>query len=251
MSATTQVVPKSQEAIGLSVKFSNQQLTEMKEQRAMLASFVKSELRQNVDYGIIDGTGKNSLYKPGAEKLRKLFGLGSKIAEVQREIDIENNWVYFSYRIVIYDLRTGIEIGDSEGSANSQEKKYKSRPAADMINTIQKMAQKRAFVGAVIQATAASDFFVPDESDQDEPARPKGDSLPKPNQQSPMATSGQSKMVWAKLKSELGLTDILAREFIKKYSGKDSSRDLTAADVEVLLDQIEKAALGETATEAP
>src|SRR5207253_1530601 len=46
-------------------------------------------------------------------------------------------------------------------------KKYVSKPAGEILNTLQKMAQKRAYVGAVIIAVGASDFFTHDIEDMD------------------------------------------------------------------------------------
>ena len=88
-------------------------------------------------------------------------------------------------------------IATCEGSCNSHEKKYKERrvyekvqmsrkdgstydkrvergvestPVTDVLNTLQKMAQKRAYVGAVILATGASDFFNQDIDDPQDAA---------------------------------------------------------------------------------
>ena len=36
---------------------------------------VRAELRDGVDYGVIPGTSKPTLLKPGAEKIAKLLGL--------------------------------------------------------------------------------------------------------------------------------------------------------------------------------
>ena len=165
ITSTGEVIETQQQ--GLSVNFSKHQLTQMREQRELLNSFIKYELLKNIDYGTIQGTSKPTLYKPGAEKLRKLFGMGSKIIESKQEIDMANEWAWFTYRISIFDLRTGIQIADCEGSSNSKEKKNLNRAIPDLINTMQKMAQKRAFVGAIIQATGASDFFTHDIEDMD------------------------------------------------------------------------------------
>jgi hypothetical protein len=77
-----------------------------------------------------------------------------------------------------------IVIAECEASCNSQEKKYKERfvkkdngarvkeetPIYDILNTLQKMAQKRAIVGAVILAVGGSDFFTQDIEDPEDVA---------------------------------------------------------------------------------
>lgn len=131
------------------------------------------------DFAKIPGTPKKSLLKPGAEKLMRLFGLGARFIPVENVLDPANNFAIYSYKCEVFHLKSGTIITDSEGTANSYEKKYKTRkiyqhgvcvgeeptPVFDMINTLKKMAQKRALVGAVIVAVGASDYFTQDEDE--------------------------------------------------------------------------------------
>lgn len=131
------------------------------------------------DYGITSGTKKKALYKPGAEKLMKLFGLGARFNQTEKEFDRYENFASYTYNVEIYHLRSGVVLATCEGTANSQEKKYKEKaiytngvfagkeavPVCDILNTLKKMAQKRALVGGVIIATAASDYFTQDEEE--------------------------------------------------------------------------------------
>jgi hypothetical protein len=149
----------------LSLNLNDRALQDLQTQRGQLREFIKSQLVREVDFGLIPGTPKACLFKPGAEKLAKLFRLGSRIVSSEREMSKEDNFAMFTYRVEVFHLPTGSAIAQCEGSANSQEKKYKTRPAMDMINTLQKMAQKRAYVGAIIVATGASDFFTQDVED--------------------------------------------------------------------------------------
>lgn len=135
------------------------------------------------DYAVIPHTHKKSLLKPGAEKLMRLFGLGARFKSIEKTFDLVENFAMYSYEAEVYHLRTGTVIASCEGTANSQEKKYKERkiytwqhgkkiptgseaiPVADIVNTLKKMAQKRAMVGAVIIAVGASDYFSQDEDE--------------------------------------------------------------------------------------
>lgn len=162
-------------------------LDNMTEQRKLLKEFVSDHLNKDIDYGIIPGTKKPCLFKPGAEKLRGLFGVNITLNCTKDQLDIANNFAMYNYKAQV--LRGDNLISECEGSANSQEQKYKERtvwrwddkarkkvsikeatPVCDILNTLQKMAQKRAFVGAVIMATGASDFFTQD-IDEPEDAR--------------------------------------------------------------------------------
>lgn len=131
------------------------------------------------DYGVVPGTKKQALFKAGAEKLMMLFGLGVRVKMTDKELDRYENFAMFSYQAEVYHLKSNIVKATCEGTANSWEKKYKDRaiyvkgvlagrentPVCDILNTLKKMAQKRAIVGAVILATGASDYFTQDEDE--------------------------------------------------------------------------------------
>lgn len=150
-------------------------------QRSLLLEFVAKQLRKGADYGTLPGIPKSSLFKPGAEKLSRLFGLGARFSLIDKTLDRQDNFALFNYKCEVYHLKSGQVIAECEGTANSQEKKFKERkawvsgkqvteatPVCDILNTLQKMAQKRAYVGAVILATGASDFFTQDIDDVDD-----------------------------------------------------------------------------------
>lgn len=163
---TTAVVAIAEQS-GLSVQITDRALEQYQKQINSIKAFVKNNLTENVDYGKIPGTPKNTLLKPGAEKLQKLFMLGTRIVNREREIDRQSGFAMFSYTVEVYSLQNGNVICQCEGSANTEEKKNRNREVADLLNTLQKMAQKRAFVGAIIAAVGASDFFTQDMDDTD------------------------------------------------------------------------------------
>ncbi len=158
------VIIMEPQATSLSVSFNKQALADLNEQRNMLREFIRTQLKEgiNADYAQIPGTPKKSLLKPGAEKIANLFRLGTRIIDRQRDIDSSDGFVMFAYTMECFHIPTGRVISQCEGSANSKEKKYIAQKPMDIVNTLQKMAQKRAYVGAVISATGASDFFTQD-----------------------------------------------------------------------------------------
>ncbi len=131
-------------------------------------------LQNNVDYGVIPGTGsKPTLKKPGAEKLALFYNLQVNMSQSDKNIDTTTGFIYFSYKCQIITA-AGLVRGECEGSCNSFEKKYlywkngsrrTPEQLIDAMNTYQKMAQKRAYVGAVLLATGASEFFTQDVED--------------------------------------------------------------------------------------
>lgn len=161
---TTKEIATVVEPTNLSVNLNDNAVAAMKDQREKLGAFVKSQLKEGIngDFAIIPGTPKRSLLKPGAEKLANLFKLGSRIIQREREIDREGKFALFSYTVEIFHIPTGAVIAQCEGSANSEEKKNRNKPFADQLNSLGKMAQKRAYVGGIIMAVGASDFFSQD-----------------------------------------------------------------------------------------
>jgi len=168
-----------------------------------MQQFVKSVLKDGIDYGTIPGTrDKPTLLKPGAEKFAKFFGLGIEHELVDSIEDWEKGFFNYRYKVIARSLRSGSIIATGEGSCNSKEKKYRIRyvpefAATDeekqrvlhretrtskkgkayvmltilnddpysIVNTIQKMAYKRALVAAVLVAANASDYFTQDIED--------------------------------------------------------------------------------------
>ncbi len=163
----------------LSVRFTDTAIEALSEQKKQLVKFVNSQMRKDVDFGVIPGVKNPSLFKPGAEKLANLFQLGSRIIKTDRQIDIKENFAMIAHTVEVFHLPTGKVISQCEGITNSQEKKWRDKavykngqkvgvePQAigDLLNTLGKMALKRAYVGAVIMAVGASDFFTQDVED--------------------------------------------------------------------------------------
>lgn len=164
--------------------------------------FTRTVMKEDKDYGIIPGTGtKATLLKPGAEKLCSLFGLSPKFVVLDKILDFERGLFYFQYDCQLYDRRGNL-VGSGIGSCNSREKKYRYRSIPefkaseeekalavrretrtskkgnqytvlvlenqepfDLVNTLDKMAQKRSLIAAVLIAANASEFFTQDIED--------------------------------------------------------------------------------------
>jgi hypothetical protein len=169
--------------------------------RNQILDFAAKQMREGVDYGIIPGTNdKRSLYKPGAEKLCSLFGLAPSFQPMAGTVeDFDRGVFHYRYRCVL--SYNGAAVGEGVGSCNSMEKKYRYRtvneqyataqekeqavgrvqkdykgrttwvlqlPNTDIysqVNTLDKMAQKRALIAATLIALNASEMFTQDLED--------------------------------------------------------------------------------------
>ena len=164
---------------------------------------MQAVMRKETHYGVIPGSKKPSLYKPGAEVLCATF----RIAPSYRVEDMSNG-DSIRYRITAVGTHqtSGVVLGEGIGECSSNEEKYKWRGAicpeefegtppdrrrvkfskymgkvekkqqvrtepADIANTVLKMAAKRAQVAMTLNVTAASDCFTQDIEDLPEHLR--------------------------------------------------------------------------------
>jgi hypothetical protein len=255
------------------------------ERYSAVTEFVSRVLRRDVDYGVIPGTEKRTLLKPGAEKLTTFFGLSTRFQLLERIEDWTGEqhggepFFYYLYRCQL--SRGDLLIAEGDGSCNSRETKYRWREAqrvcpacaqsaiikgreeygggwlcfkkrggcgakfrdgdeqiesqqtgrvfnpdiADQVNTIQKMAQKRALVGSVLLAVNASEFFTQDVEDLHAP----------PTTVSPDAVFDVTTVpdLDAEIRAAcraLGKTEEQLNVWVKKKFGAEGVGQLTAAD---------------------
>ncbi len=171
-------------------------------------------MQEGVHYGVIPGSEKPSLWKPGAETLCTAFHLvpefepldAPSIQDVAEQLRSGDGvpFIMYRYRCTLKTQDGKYAAGSGIGSCNSWEKKYRYRSVpsykvkgqeeeyrakairvetrngkfgafemffmenediAEVINTLDKMAQKRALVAATLVAVGASNFFTQDIED--------------------------------------------------------------------------------------
>jgi len=136
-------------------------------QATEIREMTRAVLTDGVDYGVIPGTRKPSLFKPGAEWLLKWFGFTHRFDVLGADLDENGAKVGVLYRcnVTRWDPEHGCEIivATCDGYADRAESKAKWAKAP--WNTVVKMAQKRALVGAALQATGTSGLFTQDMED--------------------------------------------------------------------------------------
>jgi len=144
---------------------SESQITDAIKINNLIRSYAAKQLVKGVDYGTIPYCGnKPVLLKPGAEKLCRLFKLRVTFEVVDKIVDYKENIFHYHYRCRL--IRNGEFVGEGDGLANSKEKKFNRTPFDySIVNTICKMAEKRALVAAVLVTCGASEFFTQDMED--------------------------------------------------------------------------------------
>jgi hypothetical protein len=98
-----------------------------KERLRELQQFVRDVMVEGEDYGVIPGTDKPALYKPGAEKLCEIYGLAAVPVVTERVEEWERGFFHYEVRCDLISKRTGNVIGSGLGSCNSWEPKYRWR----------------------------------------------------------------------------------------------------------------------------
>ena len=148
-------------------------LAAMQRGRERLKQIHHELMTPEADYGIIPGTGgKPTLLKPGAEKLLHFYRLACEFVPQIIHGDGESQpWitVITECRLHVGDL-DGPVVNTGHGAANSWEKRYRRGgpevvAAFDMLNTLIKMAAKRAMVDATLRVTATSGVYTQDMED--------------------------------------------------------------------------------------
>jgi len=278
-------------------------IAEAKTRLKALQQFVSEVMVEGLDhdYGLIPGTNKKTLLKPGAEKLCEIYGLVPRY-EVTRQEDWDKP--LFIYHVTCRLYRGDRCVGEASASSNSRESKYAGRwvPKAevpndvdldrlrsktgmrwvfaselrdrgisheglqtlertskktnkpytvfgleetvyfapnpeiyDAVNTLERMACKRALVGATISVTRSADIFAPDMEDVEANAKAAGKPSPEipdaefwddgppdptPPAEEKLMTAAEYVVLFDKAETRLALEEIA-----KKANGVKDGRD--------------------------
>lgn len=251
------------------------------EHQRMLEQFIAKNMKVDEDFGKIPGTPKRTLYQPGAQKLLFYHGLGVRFVNVKDEsiLDWDKGFWNYVYKCTVFHKATGIDIAECIGSANNKESRYawvwvkeadlprdfdpdgvisranKWKPELldfrlpnpepfNLPNTLMKMAQKRALVGATITATRASAGFIPEDDAAQQAAA--GGQFPAGSNKKAAASKAsgggsdcispkQKNLIFAKLKG-LGKSP----EDLKAYFEKHDEKHVYDEDGTVHLSRIKR-----------
>jgi hypothetical protein len=175
-----------------------QSAAEIRAQVNLIQEVMRAVMKEGEHYGVIPGTKKPSLWKPGSEILLSTFHIAIEpIVEDLSTDDVAR----FRVTTRATSIPTGAYLGSGIGEASSNEEKYKWRRAvcqeefdatpehrrrikwgkdqrdrvyqiqqvrtewADVANTVLKMAKKRSQIDVTLTVTAASDIFTQDIED--------------------------------------------------------------------------------------
>lgn len=111
-------------------RFDEEKLTpvkveEVKEQVALIQELMRSVMRENEHFGIIPGTKKPSLYKPGAEKLGFTFRLTPEFEVTLTKLERDHR----EYQVIctLRSIKSEKAWGQGVGCCSTMETKYRYR----------------------------------------------------------------------------------------------------------------------------
>jgi len=168
----------------------------------MYQQVVQKQLIPGIDYGQMEGQ-KSTLLKPGAEKLIRIHGLIDRYEILEKIENWDSGFFYYMIKCTLIHYDSGKIVAEGIGSCNSKESKYRWRWVTEkdlpanidknilvkktmqgqygtytlykvendetfsLVNTIQKMAKKRALIDAALSACRLSSVFTQDIDDED------------------------------------------------------------------------------------
>jgi hypothetical protein len=198
-----------------------------------VAEISRSILTEGTDYGTIPGTPKPSLYKPGAEKLLGFFGFGHHFEELSVERQADGRFLGVTYRCLVTKGvgEREIVVASCDGYCGHDESKWERAPR----NTVVKMAQKRALVGACLQATATSGLFTQDVEDL--PADQRASSYT-PKAGGGGASGKQLNFLATLLREKVGSEASMIRKFVADKIGREIQKkeELTKREASQLIE---------------
>lgn len=198
-----------------------------------MQAVLQKNLRQNHDFGVVPGTKKPTLLKPGAEKILMLLGLRSEFEIADSTRDFENGFFQYQVRCRLY--KNEMLITEGLGACNTRESKYKKLDPFTIDNTVLKMAKKRALVDATLLVASLSDIFTQDLEDMDL----NGTNIDESSKQTYTDASGTISKAQAKRMFAIaqGSADTV-KEVIGKH-GYTSSEDVKKTDYNKICEEIE------------
>lgn len=198
-------------------------------------------LIRDVDFGVIPGTTKPTLFKSGAERILFSMGICSRYT-VEQAIEDYGADPFFFYRVKCSLFRyidgREVHITDGMGSANSNERQCGRASKYDLANSRLKIAKKRAMVDACLLVGQLSNAFSQDIENEDFVS--DSTKIEVLDDNAPI-TAKQAKRIYA-IAGANGISQSEAKRILKE-AGYESSKDVKQKDYDSVCELFQK---GET-----
>lgn len=204
-------------------------------------ALVRTQFKENLDFGVVPGSKKLSMLKPGAEKTLMLLGMTSMFEKTESVKDYENGFV--SYDFTCRLCKNGFEVTQGFGTSNSKEPKYNNQSIYSADNTIMKTAKKRALVDAALLVGSLSDIFTADIEDmEDLQGNRAGDYKQQATDTSGCISQAQAKRMYAISQGKAEIVQQAMKKF--GYSDGQKSTDVQKIYYDEICNEIEQIVQG-------
>ena len=203
---------------------------------------MKTVLKRDIDFGVIPGTSKPSLYKSGAEAICMGYGLLQHYDIVSSAENWDGDTPFFMYTVrcdlvKIFDGKEYI-FSTAFGSANTREKRNGRNDAFNGANTTLKMAMKRALTSASIAVSGLSSAFTMDVEDMGFNKTVESMTFDNTDPNTPI-TQAQRKRLFAIAKTySMGTVELKA--WLKDKFNLDSTNDITQTLYDAIVAELQK-----------
>lgn len=147
-------------------------LEDAKNRRSIVVTLrERSILKEGVDFGVVPGSNKPTLLKPGAERLCAAFGFNPRFEILDKVERWDADSPLFFYQVVCHlvHIDSDIEVATGVGSCNSMESKYRWRwvaeqdvpPDLDKATLVSKSSNMSEFDFAIEKAETGGKYGKP------------------------------------------------------------------------------------------
>jgi len=247
------------------------------QQIKLFQAVVQELLQEDLDYGVIPGTKKPTLLKPGAEKIAKLLNCYDDYEEIDsvERWDDKNPFFQYKFKCTFRDIATGFKISSGVGSCNSKEARFRYRwiPVWELtegqslikdsvpkketkknnktytfyrfenddifsqVNTVMKQAAKRALIAAALSAGRLSNIFTQDVEDTP--------IAKEPAEQTNEPITNEQKTTIARRENiivdDFGIDpEVMQAGYRKEFGPNKEIKDLTKLEAQSWLDKLQR-----------
>lgn len=199
-------------------------------------------LKRDIDFGIIPGTQRPSLYKSGAEAIAMGYGLLQHYELVSSIENWDGEVPFFMYTVKcsLCKVVDGKEyvFSSAYGSANTKEKRNGRNDAFNASNSTLKMAQKRALTSAAIAVSGLSSAFTMDIEDSGFNRSVENMTYDTTNPDDKITTP-MAKRLFAIAKT-YGMSNVELKAWLKDKFGLESTKDITQKQYDDVVAELQK-----------
>lgn len=191
----------------------------------------EDKLIRDVDFGKIPNTKTPSLFKSGAEKILRAYGLAYDVIITDSYKDHVKGYFYYECKAIAYFNEKMVRVG--VGCANTNESAVGSQTGYNASNAVLKKAKKRAIVDLALTLGTLSNCFTQDMEDDNNETRAK-----KVQSENDFINSKQRQRIFA-IASQYGITQEECKSLLLSW-GHEKTSEIKLADYDGLCDKLKK-----------